>query len=174
MNSIEYLNILRRFRINFFLICTLLVSPFLMGQDLPENDSNAEYGLVYFLRGKGLVGDPVLLFNELDPLFYSFNITYNTFIDDVRVCKLNQKRYSSHHVSPGEHVFKVQTTGKKGKKKAKSQIIDIQAGETYYILIIHMGYYPAIQEITRNTALAIHKEDKLRRDPKCGDSDYVL
>ena len=156
------------------LLFLLSITSFLSAQELAENDPNAEYGLVYFLRGKGLADAPFVLFTEIDPILYSFKITYNTFIDDVRVCKLNQRRYSEHRVSPGEDAFKVQTVGKKGKKKVKSEIIEIEAGKTYYIMIIHMGNYPAMQEITRNTALALCKENKLKRDPNCGDSEYVF
>jgi hypothetical protein len=152
-----------------------LFSPLLFGQELPENDPDADYGLVYFLRGKGFTNPPVVLFDETDLLFTAFSITYSAFIDETRVCKLNQRRYSVHKVSPGEHAFMVQGRGKKLRRSEDAHLIEIEAGKTYYILVIHLGAaIPALQEITRNTALDVFREDNLELDPNCGDSEYIF
>ncbi len=99
----------------------LLVPVFAQSQDLQENDPNAEYGLVYFVRGKGNAGSAT---------------AFSALIDNVRVCKLNNRRYSVHKVEPGEHEFKAQFGGKKGKKKAEVAVIEIEPGQTYYLQMV--------------------------------------
>ncbi len=78
-----------------------------------------------------------------------------------------------HEVAVGEHNFRVQVGGKKGKKKAEITTINVEAGKTYYLqMIMHANYwwtnvYP--QEITRNGALRLLETDKLKLDPYCGE-----
>jgi hypothetical protein len=139
----------------------LLVPVFAQSQDLQENDPNAEYGLVYFLRGKGHAGSAT---------------AFSALIDDVRVCKLNNRRYSVHKVEPGEHEFKAQFGGKKGKKKAEVAIIEIEAGQTYYVQMIMQASFwvndVTAQEITRNSALRLLEDDKIKLDPNCGETNF--
>lgn len=136
----------------------ILFSPNLIAQELVENDPEAPFGLVYFLRGKNYAGSAT---------------AFSAIIDENRVCKLNNRRYSMHEVEPGEHEFKAQFGGKKGKKKAEISKVEIKAGETYYFqMIMHMNFwygnvYP--QEITRNGALRLLENDKLKLDPYCGE-----
>ena len=133
-----------------------------IAQDLPENDTNAEYGLVYFLRGKGHAGSAT---------------AFSALIDDVRVCKLNNRRYSVHQVSPGKHEFKAQFGGKKGKKKAEIALIEIEAGKTYYIQMVMQASFwvndVSAQEITRNSALRLFEDDEIKLDPNCGGEDEI-
>lgn len=141
-----------------FLLLVLIPGLNLTAQDLAENDPNSTNGLVYFLRGKNYAGSAT---------------AFSALIDGNRVCKLNNRRYSVHEVTPGEHEFKAQFGGKKGKKKAEVTTITIEAGKTYYLqMVMHMNFwygnvYP--QEITRNGALRLLVDDKLKLDPYCGD-----
>lgn len=129
-------------------------------QDLTENDPDANYALVYFLRGKGHAGSAT---------------AFSALIDDVRVCKLNNRRYSAHKVTPGEHEFKAQFGGKKGKEKAEIALIDVEAGKTYYIQMIMQASFwindVSAQEITRNSALRLLDDDEIKLDPNCGETD---
>ena len=140
------------------LLAIVLTTNTVLAQDLPENDPDADFGLVYFLRGKGHAGSAT---------------AFSALIDDVRVCKLNNRRYSVHEVSPGEHEFKAQFGGKKGKKKAEVALIEIEAGKTYYIQMIMQASFwvndVSAQEITRNSALRLFKDDEIKLDPNCGE-----
>ena len=139
-------------------IIFLLIPSSSKAQDLLENDPEAEYGLVYFLRGKGHAGSAT---------------AFSALIDDAIVCKLNNRRYSVHQVSPGKHEFKAQFGGKKGKKKAEIALIEIEAGKTYYVQMIMQASFwvndVSAQEVTRNSALRLYEDDEIKLDPKCGD-----
>lgn len=141
-----------------FVTACLLSNFSLMSQELPENSSESEVGLVYFLRGKGHAGSAT---------------AFSVLIDEVRVCKLNNRRYSAHEVNPGIHTFKAQFGGKKGKKKAEIVEIEIVAGETYYIQLVMQASFwvndVSPVEITRSSALRIYQEDKIKLDPNCGE-----
>ena len=128
-----------------------------MGQDdLKENSEDSDYGLVYFLRGKGMAGAAT---------------AFSAIIDGERVCKLDNRRFSVHEVQPGRHEFMAQFSGKKGKKKAEIAVIDIEAGETYYIqMIIQTSFLMndvSAQEITKNSAIRLKKDDKIQLDRNC-------
>lgn len=129
-------------------------------QDLNENSADSAFGLVYFLRGKGFEGSAV---------------AFSALIDGERVCKLNNRRYSSHQVEPGRHEFSAQFAGKSGKKKAEKAVIDIEAGGTYYIQMIMQSSFVtndvSAQEITRNSAVRLLDDDKIQLDPNCGDEE---
>ena len=136
----------------------VFLCPLVMAQELVENDPEAPFGLVYFLRGKGHAGSAT---------------AFSALIDGGRVCKLNNRRYSVHEVEPGEHEFKAQFGGKKGKKKAEIVVIEIEAGKTYYIhMIMQTSFWindVSAQEITRNSALRLFEDDKIQLDPFCGE-----
>lgn len=148
-------------QITFLFICALFFTPSMGAQDLAQNDPNADYGLVYFMRGKGYGG---------------WATAFSALIDEVRVCKLNNRRYSAHHVPPGEHQFSAQFGGKKGKEKAEILTIEIEAGKTYYMqMFVQSNFWYsdlALQEVTRNTALSLLKDDKLKLDPYCGETEF--
>lgn len=96
---------------------------------------------------------------------------FSAIIDEDRVCKLNNRRYSVHEVGPGMHKFKAQFAGKKGKKKAEIAEIEIEAGETYYIQMVMQASFwvndVSPVEITRNSALRLLREDEIKLDPNC-------
>jgi len=143
---------------SIILALAIVASSLCHAQDLIENTKDSEVGLVYFIRGKGHAGSAV---------------AFSALIDGVRVCKLNNRRYSVHEVSPGLHQFMAQFAGKTKKKKAEIAEIEIEAGGTYYI---HMEMQSTFWindvspvEVTRNTALRLLKEDEIKLDKNCGD-----
>lgn len=135
-----------------------LCSSGMIAQEIPENDNDVDYGLVYFLRGKGHAGSAT---------------AFSALIDGKRVCKLNNRKYSVHQVSPGTHEFMAQFGGKKGKKKAEVATIDIEPGQTYYLQMVMQASFwindVSAQEITRNSALRLLQDDKIKPDPDCGE-----
>lgn len=125
-----------------FVICTATYS---------QTKSTSQNAKVYFIRSTGFQGSIQ---------------GFTTFIDDKVVCKLNNKSYSIHEVSPGPHQFSVQFAGKKSKEKAEHIEIDIEPGKTYYIqLIFQTGIIKNnlyCQEVTKSSAQPIL--EKLRQD----------
>jgi len=89
---------------------------------LLANSVHAQNGKVYFLRSDGF-----------PPLLGS----YNVFIDDGRVCKLVNKRFSMHSIVPGDHVVSSQILGNKPGKKVDRDKKQIEAGKTYYIQVFY-------------------------------------
>ena len=130
------------------------------GQEIEENSKDSEFGLVYFIRGKGHAGSAT---------------AFSALIDDKRVCQLNNRKYSVHEVPPGPHEFKAQFGGKKGKKKAEIAPIDVEAGGTYYIQMVRQSTFMVndviAQEITRNSALRLIEDDKIELDRNCRAED---
>lgn len=161
MKSYRDTFIKQKAKVTFLFLCVLFFASQTVAQDLTENNPNADFGLVYFMRGKGHAGSA-----------YAFS----ALIDEVRVCKLNNRRYSVHQVPPGEHQFSAQFGGKKGKEKAEILIVEIEAGKTYYMqMFVQTSFWYsdlALQEVTRNTALSILKDDKLKLDPYCGETEF--
>ena len=114
--------------------------------------SFAQAGKVYFMRSTGFEG---------------FASAFTTFVDDVLICKLNNKRYSIHEIEVGEHSFNVQYAGKNSKEKAERIKINVEAGKTYYIqlisqtkLFINNLYCQELTENSAKTILPSLKEDK--------------
>jgi hypothetical protein len=96
-------------------------------------------------------------------------VAFTAFIDDQLVCRLNNKRFSSHTLAPGTHTFSVQFAGKSSKEKAERITINTEAGKTYYIqfvfqpgLLINNVYCQEVTESSANTILP-----KLKQDSKC-------
>lgn len=113
-----------------------------------------ETGKVYFLRSTGFQGSAA---------------AFTAFIDGELACKLNNKKYSIHEVTPGEHKFTVQFAGKKSKEKAEPIVIDVEAGKTYYIqMVFQTGAFVNnlyCQEVTESSADTIMPT--LKEDTKC-------
>ena len=147
------------------IICFLLFSKSIISiaqtdsSAAPRQDSisntvidTANTGTVYFMRKTGFVGSAA---------------GFNVFIDSNFVCRLNEKRYSVHHVPVGSHTFSAQFAGKKSKEVAEKVEIDVEKGQTYYIqLIFQNGAFANniyCQEVTKNSAKLILpslKEDR--------------
>lgn len=130
-----------------------LVSNLVNGQT-GAADSTNQNGKVYFLRSTGFNGSAA---------------GFTVFIDDIVVCKLNNKRYSIHDVAPGNHRFSVQFAGKESKEKAERIEISIEAGKIYYIQLIFQGGFWKnnlyCQEVTENSAKKVMPD--LQEDKKC-------
>ena len=130
----------------------LLTAPALWGQESPAPDPAP--AKVIFMRSTGYVGSAT---------------SFNAFIDENMVCRLNNKRFSTHLVTPGEHHFSVQFAGKESKVKAERIVINTEAGKTYYIqLILQQGLVTAnvfCQEVTQNSANLLLP--KMKEDTKC-------
>ena len=118
------------------------------------SDSTNQNGKVYFLRSTGFAGSAA---------------GFTVFIDDTVVCKLNNKRYSIHSITPGNHKFSVQFAGKESKEKSERIEISIEAGKTYYIqLIFQSGFFKNnlyCQEVTESSAKKVIPG--LQEDKKC-------
>lgn len=94
---------------------------------------------------------------------------FAAFIDDTLVCRLNNKRFSTHSVAPGTHQFSVQFAGRTSKEKAEKIKINTEAGKTYYIqfvlqpgLVVNNIY---CQEVTESSAQLILP--KVKEDTRC-------
>ncbi len=145
-------------------LCIILLAIFITSneviysQELKENLMDSEKGLVYFLRGKGYSGSAS---------------SFSALIDKKRVCKLNNRRNSAHEITPGLHDFEAQFSGKKGKGKVEIVEIEIEAGKTYYIRMVMQESFLlndiSAVEITRNSALRLLKDDKLKLDKNFGE-----
>ncbi len=85
------------------------------------NSAYAQNGKIYFLRSDG----------------FPHPGTYTLFIDDAVVCRLANKRYSIHSVTPGDHVVFSQAVGNKPGKKVDRDKKQIEAGKTYYIQVFY-------------------------------------
>ena len=133
------------------LLMVTLSSGALYAQETPVSDSSNQNAKVYFLRSTGFQGSAQ---------------GFTTFIDDKVVCKLNNKRYSIHEVTPGMHNFSVQFAGKNSKEKAERIEIELEAGKIYYIqLIFQTGLLKNnlyCQEVTKSSAKTMM--DKLKED----------
>lgn len=109
---------------------------------------------VYFIRSTGFAGSMS---------------AFTAFIDENLVCKLNNKKYSIHEITPGEHSFTVQFAGKSAKKKAEPITIEVEAGKTYYVqMVFQTGAFKNnlyCQEVTENSAKTILVD--CEEDTKC-------
>jgi hypothetical protein len=77
---------------------------------------------IYFIRTTGFNGSA---------------IAFRAFVDDTLKCKLNNKSYSIHEISPGKHIISAQISGKKSKAKTERITIETEAGKTYYVQMIY-------------------------------------
>lgn len=92
---------------------------------------------------------------------------FRAFVDDTLKCKLNNKSYTIHEISPGKHIISVQIVGKKLKAKAERITIEMEAGRTYYVQMIYkLGwlvnnlYCQEVTEISAQSILVNLKEDQ--------------
>lgn len=136
-----------------FIAIVMLITGSLKAQN-GSSDSSRQNAKIYFMRSTGFTGSAQ---------------GFTVFIDDVVVCKLNNKRYSVHDLAPGTHIFSVQFAGKGAKEKAERIEINIEAGKTYYIqLIFQTGFWKNnlyCQEVTQSSANKVLPG--LEEDKKC-------
>lgn len=152
-NQTTCYTIMRKALSSFVLL--LLAAPSVWGQTSPESPApDPAPAKVIFMRATGHVGSAT---------------AFNAFIDDNMVCRLNNKRFSTHLVQPGEHYFSVQFAGKDSKVKAERIAINTEPGKTYYVqMILQQTFMTAnifCQEVTQNSANLLLP--KMKEDTKC-------
>ncbi len=110
---------------------------------------------IYFIRSTGLQGGAV---------------PFSTFIDNQRICKLNNNRYSVHEINPGKHNITMQFRGKKPKGFGKT--FNIMPGHSYYFELdvrqmdrLGANYKLYFYEINKSKATSLMKS--LKEDVKC-------
>lgn len=92
------------------------------------------------------------------------------FINDQLLCKLNNKKYSTHDVTPGLYSFHAQWGGNKRRGDVRGDIeINIEEGKTYYIKFNMVAKafngYVGLLEVTESTFNKLKVE--LELDTKC-------
>lgn len=97
-------------------------------------------------------------------------VSCSIFIGGTLLCKLNNKRYSTHDVAPGTYTFHVQWSGNKPGKDTRGDIeLTLEVGKTYYIKFNPVAKafngYVGLVEVTENTFNKAQAELKL--DDKC-------
>jgi hypothetical protein len=91
---------------------------------------------------------------------------FTVFIDGTLLCRLNNKRFSTHVVKPGTHNFSSQFLGPKSRVKTEKVKIQIEAGKIYYILlsykhgILHKLHCKEVNENSAKNILPNLKEVK--------------
>ncbi len=92
----------------------------------------------------------------------------NTFINDNLASKLNNRRYSVHEVAPGTYNYSAQLYGKRRNNKRLAFPIQVEAGETKYVLLCFkmasLGCELIAVEISPEAAQALMKD--LKEDKK--------
>ena len=114
--------------------------------------SQENTGQVYLIRSTGYTGSAV---------------NYSFYVDGLLLCKLKNKSYSIHDLSPGNHTISVVSGGLSNGKKSPPLKITVVSGKVNYVSVVstQSGYANKItcQEITQNSAeplLAKAKEKK--------------
>lgn len=94
---------------------------------------------------------------------------FNAFIDGTLVCKLNNRRYSTHEVTPGQHTITVQFGGKRPNELAEPILLEVEGGKTYYVqMVFESGVLVDnlyCLEVTERSAKTILP--RLKEDPNC-------
>lgn len=106
-------------------------------------------GQVCFIRATGYVGSA---------------INFRVFIDDSLACKMQNKTYSMHTVSAGEHTVSASSGGLGSHKKSTPFTINVEEGKTVYVDVIWANTV-SCEEITKNSAEL--KLKKLKQNTKC-------
>lgn len=134
-----------------FVMLLLFAATLSYSQDAAPAGSGAK---IIFIRSTGYAGSAA---------------AFTTFIDDQVVCRLNNKRFSTHAVPAGDHTVSVQFAGKNSKEKAERITINVEEGKTYYVqLIFQPGMFINnlyCQEVTANSANLLLP--KLKEDTRC-------
>ena len=98
----------------------------------PQMEADAENGLIYFFREWAFGGGA---------------ISYFVQEDNVNIGLLKAGSYFAHKTTPGKHTYSSETESK------SSVLIDVQAGQTYYVEGgIGVGYWagvPKLDEVTK-------------------------
>jgi hypothetical protein len=92
------------------------------------------------------------------------------FMNDELLCKLNNKKFSIHNVSPGRYSFHAQWGGSKRRGDKRGDIeIDIEDGKTYYLKfnMVSKAFngYVGLIDVTEATFNKL--KDELKLDEEC-------
>jgi hypothetical protein len=95
--------------------------------------------------------------------------SFSTFVNDSLFCKLNNKKFSAHHIRPGLNTIHAQYGGSDPKRKPERITIFMKPGQVYYVNL-HLqqrfgGCDLVCAEITSSAARTLFKE--LKADTKC-------
>ncbi|TDQ11254.1 DUF2846 domain-containing protein [Pedobacter metabolipauper] len=101
-----------------------------------------ENGQVYFIRSTNSVGSMV---------------AYKVYIDDILVCNLKNKRYSSHSIAAGEHTVSVRNTGISSHTKSRPLKINVAADKNNYLIVVN-GPNIYLQESVESSAQELLKK----------------
>ena len=130
----------------------LTVFVFLLAISFSSN-AQTNTGKVYLIRVTGYTGSAV---------------NYSIFVDGKLICKLKNKAYSVHDLSPGEHTVSVSSGGLSTGKKSAPLTINVVAGTTNYLSVVstQSGYANKItcQEITANSAAPLLAKAEEKKD----------
>jgi hypothetical protein len=100
-----------------------------------------ENGQVYFIRSTNSIGSMV---------------AYKVYIDDVLVCNLKNKRYSTHNIAAGEHTVSVANTGLSNHSKSRPLKINVVANKSNYLVVVN-GSDVYLQETVESSAQELLK-----------------
>ena len=95
--------------------------------------------------------------------------SFKAFIQEERVCRINNNRYSRHVVKPGTYKCSAQFYGKKRNVKRDQINIEIKPGEKKYVMLnLHYGLLVSklsAVEISEDSAMNL-LEKGIKLDPK--------
>ncbi len=97
-------------------------------------------------------------------------VACSIFKDEELLCRLNNKRYSVHDITPGRYTFHTQWSGKKpGNDKRGDIVLTIEEGKTYYLKFNPVAKafngYVGLIEVTENTFQSVLAN--LKPDEEC-------
>jgi hypothetical protein len=137
-----------------FLFSIIALSAFSQTTDTASGTAAGATAKVVFMRSTGGQGAAT---------------AFSTFIDDQLVCRLNNKRFSTHSIPAGAHTVSVQVAGKEAGETKERITINAEAGKTYYIqLVSKVGLLInnlSCKEVAEDDAKTLLP--KLKEDPDC-------
>jgi len=95
--------------------------------------------------------------------------SFSTFVNDSLFCKLNNKKFSAHHLRPGLKAIHAQYAGSDPKVKFERISILMEPGQVYYVNLQIQQRFGGCNlfctEITPSEARMLFKE--LKADTRC-------
>jgi hypothetical protein len=95
-------------------------------------------------------------------------INYHFYVDGELICKLKNKSFSVHQLTPGEHTVSIGSGGLSNGKKSEPLKITVVEGKTNYVNVVgtQSGYVNKLscQEITQSSAEPLLAKSKQKTD----------
>lgn len=131
-----------------------IISAFLLLFVISFNaQSQTKTGSLYLIRLTGSTGAVV---------------NYHFYVDGELICKLKNKSFSVHELSPGEHTVSISSGGLSTGKKTEPLKITVVEGKANYINVVgtQSGYVNKLscQEITQSSAEPLLAKAKQKTD----------